>query len=57
MDDMVTNKDLNLAHRMTHLPGYVMDTGFKILVAATVVLLVGFGGYTSPSGTTTPALR
>ena len=45
MDDMVTNKDLNLAHRMTHLPGYVMDTGFKILVAATVVLLVGFGVY------------
>ena len=45
MDDTVTNKDLNLGHRAMGVPNNVMDTGFKVLVAATVVLLVGFGVY------------
>ena len=45
MDDMATNKNLNLGRRAMGVPNSVMDAGFKVLVAATAVLLVGFGVY------------
>ena len=44
MDDMITNKNLNLGRRVMHVP-YALEVGFKVLIAVTAVLLVGFGVY------------